>query len=151
MRRIVITVLIFVLCAALYSCAAERNSSSALPESGTPEVHSDVISEATAESDGAAGQAEILNECLERFGADRYWQDAFIDFKYFLLNGSELVCLLAIPNAEQTTVVPLSSVSRVEQTKTGAFTVVTVYDRSGGSVSINLDGDKAAELVKKIG
>ena len=149
MRRIIITIVIFVLFSALCGCAAGGKSTSVPLESAAPELYSDAGP--TAVADGAAGQEEILDRYLERFGADSYYRDAFIDFKYFILNDSELVCLVAIENAEQTTVVPLESIARVEQTNTGAFTVVTVYDRTGASVSIDLDDAKAAELLQRIG
>ena len=149
MRKIIITALALILCCCLCGCA-ENNEAPSSPASDGEELTSQSVQTSEREI-SAADPAEKLNEYLVRYGAETYWRDAYIEFKYFILGKSEIVCLLAVTGAEQVTSIPLGSVARAEQVKTGELTVVTVYDKSGGSVYICLAPAEAAELAERIG
>ncbi len=145
MRKFIRFAVVLGLCLALCGCAAPRGETDSSAVGGG--------SEASGQTsyDDAAKRAEIVNEYIGRYGADAYWQDEYIEFRYFLVNGDGVVCLLAVPDAVQTTAIPFLSVARVEQVNAGIIIVVKVFDKSGGSIEINLNGEKAAELVKRLG
>lgn len=166
MKTIIVNLFLAVLlCACLVSgCAkpdqpvsgSKEESFAGSASSENPEAVSGPGLESLDDTDPSAADPvkpdvmNILDSYLTAYGTDRYWKDQLVDYSYFLLNDRELVSLFAVPGLEQCTVVPLDSISSCTSVKNVLFTTVTVEDRAGKSVSINLGHEQAAELMNAI-
>ena len=155
LRSLLLFILLCVLCASLAGCAPVRGEPSAQPDTGSGEASPDESGQnaPSIESGSPAGVFVTVDvdEILSRYGAGRYWRDATVSFRFFLLTDESLICLLAVPDVEQTTVIPLSSIASVDAVRAGSWTFVTVSDNGGGSVSVTLTPEDADNFRSALG
>lgn len=95
--------------------------------------------------------ADVLLESVEKYNADTYWRDVYVPNQYLLYNGESIIYLLALDSLSQTTVIPISSVDSYKESSLGSVSAISIYSKSGDSISVTLSNSDAECLADILG
>lgn len=101
-------------------------------------------------NDSAFDPSAILEQYQSKYNASVKFQDVFLHQKYLLINSKEVIQLLLLPNNEQAIVVPIGSISHIKRNTIDNFVDITIYDKTGKTISIYVDQESADEIIKML-
>ena len=89
---------------------------------------------------------------VERYDAEYRFADLYLPEKCWLVGKENIVELVSVQGMDKVVVMSQTAVERVEHTNIGDFTIVSLFDKTGQSISIMVsteDGEKLPGLIQK--
>ncbi len=86
----------------------------------------------------------------EKYNAEYLFTDFYVTKKCWLIGKENIVDLISIGGIDDVTVIKQTAVERVEHLVLGDFTKISIFDKTGESISIMAsadDSDKILELI----
>jgi len=87
----------------------------------------------------------------EKYGTECHFTDLYVPSKCWLVGDENVVELMSLGGIDDATVINRASIERVEHTNITELTTISVFDKTGKSISIMLsseDAEKLLELIK---
>ena len=87
----------------------------------------------------------------EKYGTECRFTDLYVPAKCWLVGDENVVELMSLGGIDDATVINRASIERVEHTNIAELTTISVFDKTGKSISIMLsseDAEKLLELIK---
>lgn len=134
--RVFVSVLIMILC--VYGCADGGESFESTTSTRTTTTASLVTT---------VSFSETVDKYAQLYSATDKISDMYMAEKVWLVRRDNIVQLISISGFDSVTVIPRSSVERVEQTSVGAFATVTVIDKTGQEISISVDSSTVFDVM----
>ena len=120
------------------------------------EVHTEEYSEPAMESDRNTATDDSTDDvwltCAERYGAEHRFADLYLPAKCWLVGKENIVEIISVGGIDDVTVTEHTAVERVEHLGVDEFTSISVFDKTGQSISIMLlpkDAENLLRLIKK--
>ena len=142
--------IICAVCTLFYGCAEEESAGSAGTFS-TQSVLDSQPEQKPQETESTVSQQEQTENTLKQY-EDLYEtnyriSDAFVPQKVWLIGEKSLVEVFALKGVNNATVVEKKNIQRVEHKAVATFTTVTVYDKTGNSLTLSVENEKATEVL----
>lgn len=97
-------------------------------------------------------KTEVFDTYAQKYEAEKRFEDLYIPAKCWLLGDENIVEVISLGNVDNVTVIKQSSVERVEHSTVMNFSNITVFDKTGQSISIMVspeDSEKLLGLIKQ--
>lgn len=93
---------------------------------------------------------EVFDTYARTYEAEKRFEDLYIPAKCWLLGDENIVEVISLDNVDNVTVITQSSVERVEHSTIMNFCNVTVFDKTGKSISIMVSPEEFEMLMKLV-
>lgn len=87
---------------------------------------------------------------METYHADKDYTDLFVPQKHWLINDTSLIQLVLMPGTTQAKEIPFTAIDRVETTEIGEYSVLTVYDKTNTSLTLNQSPAVVQEITQHL-
>ena len=88
----------------------------------------------------------------EKYNTEHRFADLYMPAKCWLIGNENIVEIISLGGIDDVTVIDHAAIERVEHTNIGEFTTISVFDKTGKSISIMVslaDAEKLLGLIQK--
>lgn len=142
-QTISIVILSFIL-----MCLTACGTQNGIPKKETES--NSTVSSAVSESSTQSTDTFDIAAYATKNGYSSYFADAVNPIHWLLISDNGIAELTAVSGIEKVNTIPFSAISNYESTATPVFNRLTVHDKSGGKIEINLTPDNCNEAIKQI-
>lgn len=143
-NKICITVFLICLTLLLSACGSQNNETKKETESNS------TVSSSVSESTPQGTETFDIEAYATKNSYSSYFADAVNPIHWLLFSDNGIAELTAVSGVEKVNTIPFSAISNYESTATPIFHRLTVHDKSGGKIEINLTPDNCDEVIKRI-
>ena len=118
------------------------------------EVHTEGYSEPIKKDDKSSAADDSLEDVLftyaEKYETEYRFTDLYISAKCWLVGKENIVEIISVGGIDDVTIMEQKAVERVEHLNIGEFTTISVFDKTGQSISIMVSPEDAGKLLDLI-
>ena len=145
---IIIAILLFGGCAKQETEVHTEKTKAPAVMQTTEEIEAVKENEESSVSD--ENKADALITYAEKYGTECRFTDLYVPAKCWLVGDENVVELMSLGGIDDATVINRASIERVEHTNIVEFTTISVFDKTGKSISIMLSSKDAEKLLDLI-
>ena len=97
-----------------------------------------------------ANYTQILERYKTLYEAEDIYPDLYFDGKFLFVGKSSVVCLIVIGNTQDSTIISKQNIAKVDDFVSGEFGSITIYDKTGETVSIMVKPEETKEIISAI-
>jgi len=106
----------------------------------------------TQATENKEDEKDVWLTYAEKYETEHHFSDLYIPAKCWLVGKENIVEIISVGGIDDVTIMEHKAVERVEHLNIGEFTTISVFDKTGQSISIILsqeETDKLLELIDK--
>lgn len=97
-----------------------------------------------------ADYTQIFERYKILYEAEDFYPDLYFDGKFLLVGKSSVVCLIVIGDTQDTTIISKQNIAKVDDFVSSEFGSITIYDKTGETVSIMVNPETTKEIITSI-
>ena len=118
------------------------------------EVYTVEYSETVKKDDPSTATKDSIEDAwiayAEKYNTEHRFADLYLPAKCWLVGKENIVEIISVGGIDDVTVTEHTAAERVEHTKIGEFTTISVFDKTGQSISIMVSPEDAGKLLDLI-